>query len=581
MLFILSIAPGLVSAADFTGTTDKNTNIGYVFTGAENDKIAIGQIKSSSKGQYIIKNIPLEAKFLRLGISNKAPIDINLSEINPSEPGSPGGDTGVEERYVYFSIQGDDGAILNKAKHKIIAGESVLDLTLRLTGENKIEIINRAGYIESIGGIKEKKPGYPLSGWIYKVNGSVLGVSSASYRLADGDIVEWIYTLDGGKSEGGVDISIKDQKEEKAQEVIDIFDNYTDDFKNLKDLDEKVLILNLDKKMDKDKAIERDERLKESLLKLEQLIDITKDNIITDKGEKVKVLIPKEALDKEVNLTVTERQTVDLPNSYPLKMVSPVYEMGPKGLSFNKPVKISMPLYLGINFNPEELVTAFYDEENNEWEEIPGIIDLETGWVLFETDHFSKFAVIEKPAKKSFADIDSSYKWATEAVEVLAGQGVISGSDKGFEPARSVTRAEFSQLVNQMIVVPGSIPAEFDKFSDVSPSDWFNSAVSNLYQAELISGYEDGTFRPEQPLSRNEATMILYKLSLEPTITTNVVDISDYKDIPEWATSAVNWAYSEKIISGYEDGSFQGLNSITRAEAAVIIFNWIKSQAAA
>ena len=107
---------------------------------------------------------------------------------------------------------------------------------------------------------------------------------------------------------------------------------------------------------------------------------------------------------------------------------------------------------------------------------------------------------------KTFDDVPAN-AWYTKAVNTLASLGVVSGVGNGdFEPERSITRAEFTSIA--MKFAEGKNGGT-NIFSDVKPTDWFYRAVVNSTQYGWIHGYGDGTFRPNNPITRVEVTAIV------------------------------------------------------------------------
>ena len=100
-----------------------------------------------------------------------------------------------------------DGIILSKSEVEVSEGQSVFDVLLRVTRDNKIHMefssnpAFNSKYIEGINNLYEFDCG-ELSGWTYKVNGKGVGYGSSNYTLSDGDVVEWVYTCDQGRDVG-------------------------------------------------------------------------------------------------------------------------------------------------------------------------------------------------------------------------------------------------------------------------------------------------------------------------------------------------------------------------------------------
>ena len=107
---------------------------------------------------------------------------------------------------------------------------------------------------------------------------------------------------------------------------------------------------------------------------------------------------------------------------------------------------------------------------------------------------------------KTFGDVPAN-AWYAKAVNTLASLGVVSGVGNGdFEPERSITRAEFTSIA--MKFAEGKTGGT-NIFSDVKSTDWFYRAVVNSTQYGWIHGYGDGTFRPNNPITRVEVTAIV------------------------------------------------------------------------
>lgn len=161
--------------------------------------------------------------------------------------------------------------------------------------------------------------------------------------------------------------------------------------------------------------------------------------------------------------------------------------------------------------------------------------------------------------------------WAEQQISNWVDKGLASGyQDGAFKPDNSITRAEFITLVNKSFGFSGSAQIGF---SDVSSTDWFFEQVSRAMAAGYISGYEDGTLRPDDEISRQEVAVILSRL-LKLKVTENIDSIKKFKDagdIPQWSKGAVNAVVAGQYMSGYPDQTYQPEVAITRAEAIVTL----------
>ena len=139
---------------------------------------------------------------------------------------------------------------------------------------------------------------------------------------------------------------------------------------------------------------------------------------------------------------------------------------------------------------------------------------------------------------KTFDDV-SEDAWYAKAVNTLASLGVVSGvGDNKFEPNRSITRAEFTTMAMKFAV--GGEEGE-NIFSDVDEDDWFYKAVVDSIQYGWIHGYPDGTFRPNNSITRAEVTAIVNNMlgreADEDFVDEHAEELTQFSDIEK------HWAY--------------------------------------
>ncbi|NBI67642.1 S-layer homology domain-containing protein, partial [Pseudoflavonifractor sp. 60] len=115
-------------------------------------------------------------------------------------------------------------------------------------------------------------------------------------------------------------------------------------------------------------------------------------------------------------------------------------------------------------------------------------------------------------------------------------------------------------------------------FTDVSERDWFYEAVRFVQENGLMNGYEDGRFGPNDTLSRAQLAQILFNKEGGPAVN-YLLDFSDVAD-GSWYTEAVRWAASQGIVSGYGNGTFGPNDPITREQLAVMLWRHSGSPAA-
>ena len=105
-------------------------------------------------------------------------------------------------------------------------------------------------------------------------------------------------------------------------------------------------------------------------------------------------------------------------------------------------------------------------------------------------------------------------------------------------------------------------------FSDVTDDAWYSSYVKYLSNVGIIKGYEDGTFRPDSPISRAEfATIASRFFELEKDVVSNFADVAD----THWAKAFIDSAVAKEWLVGYEDGTFRPDQAIKRSETVTIV----------
>ena len=155
--------------------------------------------------------------------------------------------------------------------------------------------------------------------------------------------------------------------------------------------------------------------------------------------------------------------------------------------------------------------------------------------------------------------------WAESAITYWQDNGLISGYEDGtFKPDKSITRAEFAVMLNKAL---GFVDKGNVSFSDVKAGDWYYDAVAIAVEAGYCSGYEDGTFKPNETITRAEAAVMIAlakNLVKNETVITKFTDITN---IPLWAKDYVGAVVNAGFMSGRPNGTFDATNTITRAEA--------------
>ena len=171
----------------------------------------------------------------------------------------------------------------------------------------------------------------------------------------------------------------------------------------------------------------------------------------------------------------------------------------------------------------------------------------------------------------NLTDIDSH--WARDKISHLAKANVISGyNDHSFRPDNEISRQEFTHLVSNIVV---GIPEEINtswSFSDAEPNAWATDSIMTAYQLEIITGFPNDTFRPRENVTRAQiAVMIDRLLNLIDADLPEQEAVTFSDNHPDWADEAIQTISGYGIINGYNDGTFKAEETASRAEVAVIL----------
>ena len=161
--------------------------------------------------------------------------------------------------------------------------------------------------------------------------------------------------------------------------------------------------------------------------------------------------------------------------------------------------------------------------------------------------------------------------WYYDTITRATALGLLHGKGAGiFDPSGITTRAQTAQVIYN-IAAPGSI-AYSDVFPDVAEGSWYASAVLWAQREKIVLGYDDGLFRPDRGVSREDMITLLYRYAGSPkTSGRKLAEFRDNASISDYARQAMEWAVENGLILGYaEDGTIRPQSTTTRAEFATI-----------
>jgi hypothetical protein len=190
--------------------------------------------------------------------------------------------------------------------------------------------------------------------------------------------------------------------------------------------------------------------------------------------------------------------------------------------------------------------------------------------VTIRSPHNSVYTIIRNA--KRFDDLQGHWAWAD--VELLANKGIVNGQTANlYNPEQPVTRAEFAAMIVRSL---GLLEQKSSSFTDVPSGAWFAGAIGTAKQYGLIDGFEDGTFRPQDTITREQMAVITVRAMKVggkelPLQQGQTPVFADNADIGEWSREAVGRLAATNLIQGTADRTFAPGKDTTRAEAASLL----------
>ncbi|WP_201319367.1 DUF4347 domain-containing protein [Paenibacillus sp. EPM92] len=242
---------------------------------------------------------------------------------------------------------------------------------------------------------------------------------------------------------------------------------------------------------------------------------------------------------------------------------------------FNAYVERTIAIPDGID--PNKITTGIVVEPDGIVRHVPTKIVIVDGKYYAKVNSLtnSTYSVVWHPLM--FKDVEQH--WAKNAVNDMGSRMVINGIGNGlFNPDQDITRAEFAvSMVRGLGLKPESGAAPF---TDVATSDWYNEAIQTAYLYNLIGGFEDGTFRPMDKITREQAMTIMAKAMTITDLKAKLPSqetgellrpFIDANNAAEWAEQSIADCLQAGIVSGRNSDQLAPKAYITRAEVAAIV----------
>ncbi len=240
----------------------------------------------------------------------------------------------------------------------------------------------------------------------------------------------------------------------------------------------------------------------------------------------------------------------------------------------NAPVKVAVPYTPTAEElqDPEHIVIWYIDGKGNLVEIPSGRYDAKTGRVLFNTTHFSQYAIAY--VTKTFDDLGNSV-WARKPIEVLASKGIVAGiSEREYAPKSKITRGDFLCFLIRALNIETNFEGNFD---DVGSDAYYYKEIGAARKLGITAGTGKNSFYPDTEISRQDmmvltgrTLMMLSKIKQE-NASSSLGRFTDSSKIAEYAKVSIDSLVGEGLITG-SGSKLNPRANTTRAEAAAFLY---------
>jgi hypothetical protein len=288
------------------------------------------------------------------------------------------------------------------------------------------------------------------------------------------------------------------------------------------------------------------------------------------KGQKIKLLMK----DVAPNLTASQKQAIGI---RPVFEVS-VFKGSQQIRSFgNGMLEVSLPYVLRPGEKAYRLA-VYHVSADGKTEKMKTRYDANAKRVIFETSHLSTFYIGYDEWINTYPDVTES-AWYYSAVEYVSESGLFSGTDKGFEPDVSMTRAMLVTVLYNYAKPEKGVSG--NGFSDVPEGQWYSDPIAWAAANGIVSGY-DGKFRPNDPVTRQETFVVMRLFAkhmgkASSDLWSGNLNFADASEVSGWAQESAAWATSNGIVSGKPGNILDPKGTATRAEMATMLMKLIEN----
>ncbi|CAG7655558.1 S8 family serine peptidase [Paenibacillus allorhizosphaerae] len=233
-------------------------------------------------------------------------------------------------------------------------------------------------------------------------------------------------------------------------------------------------------------------------------------------------------------------------------------------------------VYMNLHDSSVKPIASSMNDASSDTQQLSGRFQPGTYYLKLDTNktfdhHMYQLNIMAKPLTGGYTDIRGH--WAQDAILGLTSKQVINGyEDYTFQPDRPITRAEATAVLDRAFHWSKQKSVVY---TDLDEEHWAYSHIARASQAGVIDGYPDRTFAPDQPVSRMEMTAMLARSMNMTGKHRGAVPFTDVNE-SYWGIGLLKQVKAEGWISGYEDGTFRPDQQATRGEFVTILSHLLK-----
>ena len=178
---------------------------------------------------------------------------------------------------------------------------------------------------------------------------------------------------------------------------------------------------------------------------------------------------------------------------------------------------------------------------------------------------------------RGFSDLGSVGTWYHEAVDYVLRNDLMGGYGNGlFGPNDNLSRAQFAQILFNKEGRP--VVNYLLQYGDVAEGAWYTEAIRWATSRGIVGGYGNGTFGPNDNITREQLAVMLWRYAGSPAATDKELHFTDADQASGFALEALRWAVENGIINGYGDGQLAPQGLATRGQVAQMLMNFLKNR---